>query len=204
MSRIVTLQHPRFTNLYASEVQWEDRGESGNTTDLYGGFTHTLINVTFKTPEFPPTGDNAFLEFRGRCAPRMGRVPAEAVTIGGVPSVFDTDQLIGGSDFEIVLHQLPSFDYPYYLARQNRTNSAAWTFMGVTYPAESLLFLGPSWHMKRQVGGVEQWEVGLGFQATTSDFLWNRNRDATGAIGLELVAGQRKYPLLNFNELIYH
>lgn len=193
VSRIVPLRHPAYPWLIADEVTAEDFGWEA----AGGGVpaeTDTKITVVFKSPSWDMSGSQSFLEFVGQGSSRMIPAPQGAYQSGHQPGETTAGEQANGADFQLILHQVPSFNLGTLCALMNTTNNA--TFYG--NPAGTVLFLGPSWQIQQQLGGVLSWRVGLGFKATDPNRPWNYGYLSDNTWGQILKAdGSLRYPLVD-------
>lgn len=191
--RVVPLQHPDYSWLYASEVTWEDYGEDGA-----GNFTRTLIEVKFTTPNYATDGDMPYVEFSGNPSSRSIPTPASAWSVAAAAPHRDPDYDAGGADFELVLHNCPAVDLATLLTYSRYVNSLP--FLGCD--AGTILYHGPRWHQQVRLGNQQSWQIALAFTATSPEAPWNYFSAADGSLGvLTRSGGAFRYPEVDFNQL---
>lgn len=197
ITRIVSLRHPLFPNLLASDVQATGVGFAANGNPTMGNWwKYWDVQVTFSTPQYQVDGSDPFLNIATRPSGRTIAMPASAATFtAGDHPVIDPGVYVPGMTYEITINGLPSFSEAFWFGYFRTINST--TFRN--FAPHTVLFNGPALNRTVTIGNVVRNNVTIPFEISALD--WNYEAKASGALDTMSVNGSPWYTAVDFNQI---
>lgn len=192
VTRIIPMKHPDFPALLAEDIVWRHMGEGGST---FGGYTHTRLDVTFRTQNYQTSGPLAYVEPIATPSQRSVPTPSAAWTVGGDPVFRDPDYSVGGSDIKLIMHHCPPIDNGTLNVYARYVNDDP--FLG--NPRGCVLYHGGEQIPQSSISTAGQ-RVILSFSATTPEYPWNYFSKADGSLALLSRSSGTifRHPFINF------
>lgn len=196
--RVVQMQHPMFSGLYAKKIRCVATGEPTGTTTYDQMYSQAKVYVEFGSVYYGITGDQAFMSIEmDKGATYTTQSGRKFKFPGGEPIDQDAGQWAVVNNYSLTLYQVPTFNDSVMNAASGCVNDDVW----FGNAAGLVLFGGCKAVQQRSVGGILTYQYSVSFAVRS--YPWNQCFNRAGVLGTPLdPAGNPQYNTYTFNNLL--
>lgn len=197
ITRVFRLQHPEYSNFYATAFQFELTGFNTGGASIFQQYSHVRITVTFETLPYGIAGNTPFSTWNIKQGAVYTTAPGRKF---GFASGEPLDQEAGAfstlNSYILTLYNLPILNDSAIDNCAGCINNAG--FQG--RPAKQLLFNGCDSNIQNNVGGAITYQQSLSF--TYRNYSWNQAYKANGTLDFPVdPSGNPPYSTADFTTL---
>jgi hypothetical protein len=199
MLRILPLQHPIFTGLFATSLEAESYGTPSNTsTALEDLYSDARVTVTFENPKYDTNGDQAYMSLDIDQGSQVTTIPGKKLRFpNGEPIDQDMPTFSVRNSYALTLYNCASLNNALIDQLSGCVNQ--YKFMG--WPEGQILFGGCKSSLQVSMGGVTQYQKTFSF--TYQSFPWVQAIRRDGVLDTPLdPLGNPVYPIADLNLLL--
>lgn len=195
MNRVVTLQHPIFSGLYAIDIDTEAFGAASESSQLITDlWSHAKVVVKFRSVNYGITGDQAYMTIEEDSGSEYTTIPGRKFAFpDGQPIDQEAGRFSAVKNYILSLYQCPDQNSSSTDALMGKVNSVAF----LDWPAGQLLFGRIRSTQSRSMGGVLQFQKQM--TLAYREYPWNQSYKRDGTLDTPVdPAGNPQYAEADF------
>lgn len=199
ITRLVPLQHPMYSGLWANAVACEAFGTpSATLTDLAHLYNHVKVVVTFVSVPYGISGSQAYMQVRMKGSGVYTTIQGRKLVFpGGEVLGQDAGEFVGQQTYSITMYQCPQLNDSILNPLVNNVNST--TFLG--YSAGYVLFNSWDGDFSIGIGGLQNYTITC--NVTWQSHPWNQFYQSNGVLDTPVdPASNPVFPSADLNQIL--